>query len=183
MATPDRAHQRDFGARDFGDRDFGEWYAGAYPRLAAALTLIGPDREMARDAAAEACARALERWSRVQSMASPEGWAYRVGVNVLRRLYRRAAIERRILARLGPAVTTQPVEVDAALWDAVRALPDRQREAIALRYVLDLEQHEVAEAMGIRPGTVASTLHAARAQLASVLAIADPGDDELSEVE
>ena len=65
----------------------------------------------------------------------------------------------------------------------MRALPDRQREAIALRYLLDLEQHEVAEAMGVRPGTVASTLHAARAQLASRLVIVDPGDDELSEVE
>ena len=37
--------------------------------------------------------------------------------------------------------------------------------------------------MGVRPGTVASTLHAARAQLASRLVIVDPGDDELSEVE
>jgi RNA polymerase sigma-70 factor (ECF subfamily) len=162
--------------------DFGEWYAAAYPRLAAALTLIGHDRELARDAAAEACARALERWNRVETMASPDGWAYRVGVNVLRRLSRRAALERRLLARLRPQASTDPVEVDPALWDAVRALPDRQREAIALRYVLDLEQHEVAEAMGVRPGTVASTLHAARARLASVLVI-DPGVDDLSEVE
>jgi RNA polymerase sigma factor (sigma-70 family) len=163
--------------------DFGEWYADAYPRLVAALTLIGHDRELARDAAAEACARALERWERVQTMASPEGWVYRVGANVLHRLYRRAAIERRLLARTRPAAPIAPSELDPTLWDAVRRLPDRQREAIALRYVLDLEQHEVAEAMGIRPGTVASTLHAARAQLASVLAIVDPDDGELSEVD
>ena len=161
---------------------FGEWYADAYPRLVAALALIGHDRDLARDAGAEACARALERWDRVQAMSSPDGWAYRVGVNVLRRLYRRAAIERRLLARIRPESSIEPAELDPALWAAVRALPDRQREAIALRYVLDLEQHEVAEAMGIRPGTVASTLHAARAQLASVLVIVDP-DDELSEVE
>jgi RNA polymerase sigma-70 factor, ECF subfamily len=176
MAEPERAQEP-----ESGQRDFGEWYADAYPRLAAALTVIGPDRELARDAAAEACARALERWNRVQTMASPDGWAYRVGVNVLRRLQRRAAIERRLLARQRPA-PVDPVEADPALWDAVRALPDRQREAIALRYVLDLEQHEVAEAMRVRPGTVASTLHAARARLASVLVIVDPGD-ELSEVE
>lgn len=177
MAKPARATEPEPALRDFG-----EWYADAYPRLAAALALIAHDRELARDAAAEACARALERWNRVQAMASPDGWAYRVGVNGLRRLQRRAAIERRLLARVRTAVSTDPVEIDLALWDAVRALPERQREAIALRYVLDLEQHEVAEVMGVRPGTVASTLHAARAQLASVLVIADPGD-ELSEVE
>ena len=169
--------------RDLGDDDFALWYAEAYPRLAAALTVIGRDRELARDAAAEACARALEQWSRVRKMDAPGGWAYRVGVNVLRRLQRRAAMERRLLHRMRPEVSSEPVEIDPALWDAVRALPDRQREAIALRYLLDLEQHEVAEAMGVRPGTVASTLHAARAQLASRLVIVDPGDDELSEVE
>lgn len=163
--------------------DFGEWYADAYPRLAAALTLIARDREQARDAAAEACARALERWNRVQTMASPDGWAYRVGLNVLRRLHRRAAFEQRLLRRLRPEPSTDPVEINEALWSAVRALPERQREAIALRYVLDLEQHEVAEAMGVRPGTVASTLHAARAQLAAALGTDDPDIDALSEVE
>ena len=164
-------------------RDFDEWYADAYPRLVASLALIGHDRDLARDGAAEACARALERWDRVRTMPSPDGWAYRVGVNVLHRLYRRAAIERRLLSRIRPESSIDPTELDPSLWDAVRALPDRQREAIALRYVLDLEQHEIAEVMGIRPGTVASTLHAARAQLASVLVIVDPDDDELSEVE
>lgn len=183
MAEPERV-TADPGAVDPGaGLDFGTWYADAYPRLAAALAFVGDDREQARDAAAEACARALERWSRVQTMASPDGWAYRVGVNVLRRLHRRAAIEHRLLARARSEPATDPVEIDVSLWNAVRALPDRQREAIALRYVLDLEQHEVADAMGVRPGTVASTLHAARAQLASVLGAIDPDADELSEVE
>jgi RNA polymerase sigma-70 factor (ECF subfamily) len=177
MAKPERPTPRP------NAQGFGEWYADAYPRLVVALALIGHDRDFARDAAAEACARALERWDRVRTMSSPDGWAYRVGVNVLHRRYRRVAIERRILARVRPEASIDSTELDPALWDAVRALPDRQREAVALRYVLDLEQHEVAEAMGIRPGTVASTLHAARAQLASVLVIVDPDDDELTEVE
>lgn len=37
---------------------------------------------------------------------------------------------------------------DPALWRAVRALPPRQREAVALRYVADLSYAEIGRAMG-----------------------------------
>ena len=52
-----------------------------------------------------------------------------------------------------------------------------------LRYVLDLEQHDVASAMGVSPGTVASTLHTARARLHAALGGIDPDAGVLSEVE
>ncbi|WP_245667376.1 RNA polymerase sigma factor [Actinomadura macra] len=48
---------------------------------------------------------------------------------------------------------------------ALRRLPRRQREALVLRYYLDLSDAEVAEAMGIRPGTVRSTMVRALAAL------------------
>jgi RNA polymerase sigma factor (sigma-70 family) len=162
--------------------DFGEWYRVVYPRLSAGLTVVGRDRELGRDAAAEACARALERWERVQSMAAPDAWTYRVGLNVLRRAQRRAAIERSLLRRNSRSTDVGPAELDPALWDAVRSLSSRQREAVVLRYVLDLEQHEIAEVMGVSPGTIASTLHAARARLHAALGGTDP-DDQLSEVD
>jgi RNA polymerase sigma factor (sigma-70 family) len=38
---------------------------------------------------------------------------------------------------------------DAALWARVGALPDKQRHAVALRYLADLSHAEIAEAMGI----------------------------------
>lgn len=38
--------------------------------------------------------------------------------------------------------------------DAVRSLPDRQREVLVLRYWLDLGEAEIAEVLGIAPGTV-----------------------------
>ena len=113
---------------------FATWYAGAYPRLAAALTVVGRDRELARDAAAEACARAWERWERVGAMNAPDGWTYRVGVNVLRRLQRRATVERRLLRRVGVTPEVAPADLDPRVWAAVRALPARQREAIVLRH-------------------------------------------------
>jgi Sigma-70 region 2 len=69
-----------------------------------------------RDVTAEAFARALERWERVGSMASPGGWTYRVALNVLRRRLRRGALEEHLLRRAPgrqpPALTDQGLRVD-----------------------------------------------------------------------
>jgi DNA-directed RNA polymerase specialized sigma24 family protein len=63
------------------------------------------------------------------------------------------------------------------VWDLVRALPERQRIAVVLRYVADLTEPDIAIAMGIARGTVASTLAAARARLAGVLINEDVEED------
>ena len=75
---------------------FEDWYRGAHPGLVAALTVVAADPDLARDATDEAMVRALERWDRVERMASPVGWTYQVGVNVLRRKARQSALERRL---------------------------------------------------------------------------------------
>lgn len=49
---------------------------------------------------------------------------------------------------------------------AVRALPRRQREAVVLRYYLDLSEAEISEAMGVSRGTVKSTIFRALRALA-----------------
>lgn len=52
---------------------------------------------------------------------------------------------------------------------ALRALPRRQREALVLRYYLDLSEAEIAEAMGVSRGTVKSTTSRGLAALAKQL--------------
>ena len=49
--------------------------------------------------------------------------------------------------------------------DAVRRLPRRQRDAIVLRYELQLSDAEIADTLGIPVGTVKSTIHRALARL------------------
>ena len=63
------------------------------------------------------------------------------------------------------------------LWDAVRSLPPRQRTAIVLHYVADMSQEQVAGVMGIAPGTVAATLHAARDTLREKLRASESDED------
>ncbi len=146
---------------------FERWYYAEHERLVAALIWVAGDPEIARDAADEAFARALLHWRRVGAMASPGGWTYKVALNVLRRSMRRATHERRLFDQHRPdAAMSAPA---GEIWAVVRGLPERQRVAIVLRYLLDLPEREVARVMGVAPGTAASTLAAARTQLAAWL--------------
>ena len=145
---------------------FAEWYGPFRPRLVAALMVLSADWDAAQDAADEAMVRSLEHWERVQMMNSPEGWAYRVAVNVLRRRMRRRALERRLLAK---PEFVEMAELNTELWRIVKALPRRQREAVALRYILGLSEAEVAHRMGVAVGTASATLAAARSRLAPLL--------------
>ena len=64
--------------------------------------------------------------------------------------------------------------------DAVRALPARQQEAVALHYLLDLTVADTAATMGIDEGTVKTHLSRARDALAH--ALDDPATDPTEEL-
>jgi RNA polymerase sigma-70 factor (ECF subfamily) len=149
---------------------FESWYRAEHPRVLAALSVVAGDVDVANEVTAEAFARALERWDRVGSMDSPGGWTYRVALNVLRRRARRASLERRLLRRVASPPGSVPAHA-VEVWQAVTALPPRMRSAVALRYLGGLTEAEVAEAMGVAPGTVAATLHDARRRLAPLLEV------------
>ena len=148
-------------------RTFEDWYRQEHPRLLGLLTVVSGDRDVAKEATAEAFTRALELWDRVGAMEAPAAWTYRVGVNVVKRRLRRARVEHVLTPRL--VDVEPPRTLDPRLWRAVRDLPVRQRTALALRYVCDLTQADVARVMGIAPGTVSATLTASRRRLAEVL--------------
>jgi RNA polymerase sigma-70 factor (ECF subfamily) len=150
---------------DLPTLDFETWYRLRHTSMVAAVLVVARDSHVAVDATDEAFARALEHWNRVSSMRSPEGWTYRVAVNLVRRQWRLRGLHAR--TRIEPIAAT---EVFApGVWQAVRSLPRRQREAIVLRYVLDLPEAEVARAMGVALGTAAATLNAGRRRLAQLI--------------
>jgi RNA polymerase sigma-70 factor, ECF subfamily len=160
-------------------RSFEAWYRAAHPRLLAALVVTVGDLDVARDATSEAFTRALQHWSRVQAMESPEAWVHRVAINVVRRSRRRQVLEERLLRRQRWEPRPPP-QVAPEVWEALASLPLRQRQAIALRYLLGMTQREVAAAMEVAPGTAAATLNAARRSLANWLQSDDPDDAEVA---
>jgi RNA polymerase sigma factor (sigma-70 family) len=58
---------------------------------------------------------------------------------------------------------------DDTVRAAIRALPPRQREALFLRFYLDLDYASIADVLDIEVGTVSATLHAARTALAQAM--------------
>ena len=84
---------------------------------------------------------------------------------------RGAAPSPRPRSRRGAAADADVVRRDdqRRVADAVRSLPHRQRDCIVLRFYEDLSDTEIAEALGISPGSVKTHLHRARATLADLL--------------
>jgi DNA-directed RNA polymerase specialized sigma24 family protein len=145
--------------------DFEPWYEEQRPRVLSACFALGGDADAAREATDEAFTRALERWRKVQAMTAPGGWVQVVALNHLRRGWRRRRLERVAFTTGTSRVAVASPPPDAELWMVVSALPTRQQTVVILRYVHDLPEAAIAEAMGVARGTVASTLSAAHANL------------------
>lgn len=150
---------------------FDAFFRNEQPQLVAlALALCG-DHDLARDLAQEALVRAYRAWPSVGTFARPGAWTRRVLINLASDTQRRRRTEVRLLEALRGAVKTeeQPTSDEnwnSPFWSAVRALPERQRAAVVLRYVVDLSIAETAAILRVAPGTVKASLWKARTALA-----------------
>ena len=154
---------------------FDEFFADHYDELARTLTIALADRAAAEEATQEAFTRALKHWRRVREIDQPTSWLYVVAMNHVRDGWRRAKRQPRWDESLTPAADVGGrVTTAVSVRDAIATLPDRQREAVVLRYLADLSLAEVAEAMGCAIGTVKATLHHALGVLRVEL---EEGDD------
>lgn len=148
--------------------DFDIWYRSEHPRvLAAVLVVCGSDKATAEDATSDAFVKALERWKTVSTMDSPTGWIIQVATNNARRRLRRRS--RR--SELEEAAHTERYEsaADPHIWEALKQLSPQQRAALVLRYAEDFTQAQVAETLGVAPGTAAATLNHGRSRLRKIL--------------
>ena len=151
--------------------DFTTFYEAEVDRMVRSVALATGDPQLAEDAVAEAFARAWSRWPDVRATRRPAAWVMRVALNQAHDRFRRRKVERRkagVVARSEESDDPQP-QVDQGLWRAVRALPEQECTLIALRYIADLSQAEIAEALRIPSGTVASGLSRARQRLGAAL--------------
>jgi RNA polymerase sigma-70 factor (sigma-E family) len=154
------------GALAVDDAAFREFFASEYSRLCWLGFLLTGSRAEGEELAQEALVRIWWRWQLGRRPADPARYARRVLVNRQRSLLRRAAVEARSLARARPTeVPPAGTERAMVLWEAVQALPPRQRAVLVLRYREDLTESEVARLLGVPVGTVKSASHRALARL------------------
>lgn len=115
-------------------------------------------------------------WRRLDDVPDrPVPWLLSIARRALanrRRSERRAAALNDRLASLRGPFASSP-ETDDRLLDALASLPERDRELLMLVAWEGLEPREIAQLLGVRPGTVAVRLHRARGRLAATLARQD----------
>ena len=158
--------------------EFAEFYESSWdPCLRAVVASVG-SAQVAEDLVAEAFARAWGSWRKVSRHPAPRAWVVRTALNVGVASWRRRGRE----LPLADADAAVPAHLgdgmDATVLRALRRLPARQREVIALRILLDLDTETTAKQLGIAPGTVMSHLFRAAATLRNELAVTETMEDD-----
>jgi RNA polymerase sigma-70 factor (ECF subfamily) len=149
---------------------FEQFFRDEYTNLLKALYMVAGTRHEAEELAQDAFVRAYERWDLVRGADNPQGYLYRIGLNLYRSKLRRAA-------RAAKKAIRPPAEVDAfgaaddrdAIGRALAALPRGQREAVVMVEWLGMTDDEAGAALGISPITVRVRIHRARSTLKPIL--------------
>jgi RNA polymerase sigma factor (sigma-70 family) len=148
--------------------------------------LVCGDADEARDAAQDGFLRAYDALPRFREGAEPRPWLLRIVANAARN--RRRGSRRRTALALraaqdrpsdgaapSPEAAVLATERNAQLLAAINQLAEEDRQIIAMRWFVELSEAEMADALGIRRGTVKSRLSRAMGRLRSVMG--GPHDD------
>lgn len=140
--------------------------ADEYGRLVGSLRLFTNDAGVAQELAQDALLKLCADWPKVRRHDRPVAWLYAVAFNGARSWRRRRGAERRAYAQVLVSGPQLPDAEDAVLLRAaVAELPTRQRQAVILRYFLQLTTAEAAEVMSCANGTVRALTSQALARL------------------
>lgn len=134
-----------------------------------AWAILGNEAD-AGDALQEATIRAFRAFDQLKGGAAAfPAWMRRILVNtctqILRKRMRVIPVERP--EDYGGELVAPDVELPLGgdVWDAVRALDERYRAVVVLRFLNDMQLEDIATALDIPLGTVKSRLHTALKQL------------------
>jgi RNA polymerase sigma-70 factor (sigma-E family) len=162
MAQPAR------GARWTADVAVEELYAAHYRSLVRLSVLLVGDVGTGEEVVQDCFVSMHGRWRSLREPEKALAYLRQAVVNRSRSVLRRRGTASRVAAGSTLEAADVPgVDHDvlvsehrSAVLDALRGLPDRQREVLALRYYLDLSEAEIAETLGISRGSVKT--HASR---------------------
>jgi len=141
-----------------------------------AYLMLG-DRAGAEDAVQDAFCGLYRHWDRLADQDRALAYVRSSVLNGCRSALRRRTTGRRLLTAYQPPTASAEaavlgLEERQEVMRAVRQLPGRQREALVLRFYLDLPEREIARLMGLRPSSVRSAT--ARALKALGHALGEP---------
>jgi RNA polymerase sigma-70 factor (sigma-E family) len=148
------------------------YQAHALPLIRLAYITLG-DRASAEDVVQDAFCGLFRRWDHLAENGKALAYVRASVLNGCRSVLRHRAVLRRRVTHQVAAESAEAAmlsgEERSQLMSAVRRLPTRQREALVLRFYLDLPDDEIARVMGVRPSTVRSTMHRALEALGRIV--------------
>lgn len=154
--------------------DFAAFYAATRDSCLRAICAAVGDAGLAEELVAEAFSKAFAHWRKLRRHPAPQAWVIRVALNThvtwWRKRRREVAWDMRDPAHDRADSDDRSQALDDGTMAALLALPRRQREVIALRVFLDLDNYYTAQALGIVPHTVSTYLARATATLRTTLA-------------
>ena len=150
--------------------EFAEFFAASWDPCLRAVAATTGNMTLAEDQTAEAFARAWASWRKVSDHPAPRAWVVRAALNAGASWWHRRSKETALTSEDIAAADSLGIGLDTALLTALRRLPARQREVIALRVFLDLDIDTTARQLGIAPGTVRAHQSRATTALRSELA-------------
>ena len=147
---------------------FAAFMAASQHRMIRLAEILTGDRGRAEDLAQHGYAKAYANWRRLEND-NPEAYVRRCIVNAHTDWWRRRTWREHPSA----ALPEQPERQDSAsalaerdlVHRALSRLTERERTVVALRFYLDLSEAQIADELGIKPGTVKSTTSRALAKL------------------
>ncbi len=159
--------------------DFDAFYDREFDAVAALAYVLSGSGIASDDLAQEAFLAAYRRWPEIGRYDNPGAWVRRVVINRSVSSFRRGVTLARVVTRLGAGMAPIPeISPDSvAVWQAVRRLPARQAQAVALHYLEDLTLDSVAQILDCSVETVRTHLSRARKTLAIHLDTTEADDD------
>jgi RNA polymerase sigma factor (sigma-70 family) len=107
---------------------------------------VGPDR--AEDCFQETMLSALRAYDQLRDAGAIRSWLYSIASRKAIDVHRARARGPEPMAEVEPLPSTDEIEPsDGSIWQHVRSLPPKQRQAVSLRYVADLSHREIAVVM------------------------------------
>ena len=141
---------------------FAEFVAARSPSLHRTAYLLVGDRGLAQDLLQEALTKTYVAWPRLRDPRRAEAYARKALTTTAITWYRRRSWGERPVDTVPERVRVGHADELATkdlLWQALQALPPRQRAAIVLRYYEDLTEAQTADVLGCAVGTVKSQVH------------------------
>jgi RNA polymerase sigma factor (sigma-70 family) len=114
-----------------------------------AVSQVGRDR--ADDVFQETMLAALSAYPSLREPRAVRPWLLRIAARKAVDLFREGARAPEPLPEPDPGSTDDREPVDEELWGRVSELPDKQRRAVALRFLLDLKYDDIGAAMDTSP--------------------------------